>query len=265
VTDSKSSQKGGSEQKKHAAPKQSAARAGRGKQAGGGHQSGKRAGKQPSGQPQLLGAFELFKPSWRAIVFNFSALIRLIALPILIVVAMYIISVIIAARGGTPTTSISIIELALILASAVAFAIVTPAIYVLQLRSVRGKTITYQAALKQSWPKFWRYYGTTISASLIILGGFILFIVPGFFMIRRYILAPFYVIDRNIGVREALRQSAADSRHYSGAVWGLVGVQILISLVSIIPFLGSVIGIVAQVVYYFAPGVRYTEIDGLAG
>jgi uncharacterized membrane protein len=196
-------------------------------------------------------------------VFNFSALIRLVAIPILIVVAMYIISLIIAARGGAPTTSVSIIELGLILASALAFAIVTPAIYVLELHSVRGKPITYQQALKQSWPKFWRYYGTSISASFIILGGFILLIVPGFFMIRRYILAPFYVVDRDVRVREALRQSAEDSKRYSGAVWGLVGVQILISLVSIIPFLGSVIGIVAQVVYYFAPGVRYTEISAL--
>jgi len=76
-----------------------------------------------------------------------------------------------------------------------------------------------------------------------------LLIVPFFFAMRRYILAPYYMIDRGTGIRESLRQSAQDSKKFSGPLWGLVGVNLLSQIIPI-----------ADILYMCAPAIRYKEV-----
>jgi uncharacterized membrane protein len=96
--------------------------------------------------------------------------------------------------------------------------------------------------------------------SLIIGVGFLLLIVPGLFLLRRYILAPYFLVDKELSINEALNQSAAFSKKYSGAVWGLIGVTILISLLGIIPVLGGIASAILGIAYYCAPALRYKEV-----
>ncbi|HTE58073.1 MAG TPA: YciC family protein [Verrucomicrobiae bacterium] len=200
----------------------------------------------------LPSAFALFKPSYEAIMVNIWTFLALLLLPI----AGFVVSGAFGNRGGTDTNTVALLAG---LVGGIAGLLVAPAIPFLQLKSVRGQEVTIGEALRGGRKYFWRFYGLSILTTLLVIGGFILLIVPGFFMIKRYLLAPFYLYDRKLTVREAMRQSQADSKPFANALWGVVGVSVLIGLLGVIPLL-AVATAILQVVYYCAPAVRYEQI-----
>jgi hypothetical protein len=136
--------------------------------------------------------------------------------------------------------------------------------YGLELQSAQGK----KPKLEELWPfvkKYWlRLIGLLIAIGLLVLGGLILLIVPGLIAIRRYFLAPYVMMDKDVSISEALRQSAALTKPYSGSIWGILGVMLLISLPSAIPVFGWAITFVLTFLYSVAPALRYEELKKLA-
>lgn len=110
----------------------------------------------------------------------------------------------------------------------------------------------------------WRMLGLYLVMGLVILLGFILLIVPGFFMLRRYLLAPYVMLDKKCGIREAMDQSAKLSLINTRSVWGIIGVMILISFISILPLIGGLLSFVLGMLYAVAPALRYQQLKKLA-
>lgn len=75
---------------------------------------------------------------------------------------------------------------------------------------------------------FWRYLGTTILYILIILVGFLLFIVPGIIWAIKFSLCYYFVIDEGLGPINALK---ASSRATNGVKWELFGFDIFTILI----------------------------------
>ena len=109
----------------------------------------------------------------------------------------------------------------------------------------------------------WRMLGLYIAMGAIIGIGFVLLIIPGLFAIRRYLLAPYVMLDKKCGIKEALDKSAEMSLINPGSVWGIIGVLILISLVGILPLIGSLAAFVLGVLYSVAPALRYQQLKKL--
>lgn len=191
----------------------------------------------------LPGAFKLFSPSWQAVQVNLVTFIELIIIPVMVSLVLTVLG-----RGRVARAPLSLIS------DLVAY-LFAPAIIVTQLKSVRGEKIDLSQALKEGLKYFWKLLGLLICMGLLILGGLILLIVPGLIMIRRYYLAPYYLIDQDLSITEAMRQSAADSKPVSGAVWGVIGVSVLFGLLSLV-----LVGIVLSVMYYCASTLRYQQI-----
>ena len=82
-------------------------------------------------------------------------------------------------------------------------------------------------------------------------------------MIRRYTLASYFLIDQNLGILEAMRRSSAATKGFSGAIWGLVGVQALIGAPGWIPFIGPILSAGTAMLYGCAPALRYEEFKAL--
>ncbi len=206
--------------------------------------------KSENRSSELPGAFSLFQPSMNAIALNLVTFIELVLVPVLVVLIGGIIKHV---TGHIITAIGEILTLFL-----------TPAAYLTQVRSVQKKSIDFTEAIKESLHYFWRLIGLWICLIFIIGIGFLLFIVPGLFMLRRYILSPYYLIDRDMKVFDAMKASANDSKTFSGAIWGLIGVEVLIAIASAIIsiLLGplSAIGFVIYYLYYCAPTVRYFQI-----
>ena len=74
---------------------------------------------------------------------------------------------------------------------------------------------------------FWRYLGTYILYILIVIGGTLLFIVPGIIWAIKFSLAYYYVVDEGLGPIEALKASA---RATNTVKWELFGFGILCTL-----------------------------------
>lgn len=132
----------------------------------------------------------------------------------------------------------------------------------LQVMSVKGQTTTFGEAFSKGLHYFWRMLGLSVLVGLIVVVGLILLIVPGLIFIRRYFLAPYFLVDQDLGIREAMRRSAAATKNHSGAVWGVIGVTILLELTSVVPFVGPFVAAVLGFLYSCAPALRYQQLKG---
>jgi hypothetical protein len=102
-----------------------------------------------------------------------------------------------------------------------------------------------------------------------ILGGIVLLGMTGFIFLPRYVLAPYYVIDKGLGVLAAMRQSTADSKQSTRYIWGSIGVFAVVVLASLIAgilvlFLPGASEIVASLVglmSMFIFALRYIEVS----
>jgi len=207
--------------------------------------------KQTDEAAELPNAFSLLMPSWQAVKLNFITFIELIAIPFMV----ELLGVIFVRHGHGPGANFIFSILGDVLSLLLA-----PAMIVVQLASVRGERIDLLPAIRTSLKYFWRYVGLAICMLVIIGVGLALLIVPGLFMLRRYILAPYYLIDQDLKISEALRKSAEQSKRFSNAVWGLLGVEILFVLLVFF-----IIGFVLSIMYYCAPALRYRQIKEASG
>ena len=132
--------------------------------------------------------------------------------------------------------------------------------YALQVETAKGKQPTFDDIWAMA-VKYWtRLFMLGIRVALRVIGGFFLLIVPGVRAIRKYFLAPYHMIDGDLSVKEALDQSEAASERDPGAIWGVIGVGILLSFTGVFPLIGGLISLVLTALYSAAPALRYLEM-----
>ena len=205
-------------------------------------------------------AFSLFGPSWEAVKLNIGTFVLLIVSAMVAVAAAVILGLLV---GGllkdTPALLYPLIAL-VVIAAFVFLMVVSPAMVFTQIKAAQGVKVTTDEALRMGRKFLWRFFGLSILISLIILGGLILLIVPGLFMLKRYFMAPYYLIDKDLSIGEAMKASAEAGQKYAGAIWGLIGVHLVIGLSGLIPFIGSIVNLILAVAYYCAPAVRFEQV-----
>lgn len=218
------------------------------------------------------GSFELFNPSIEAVRLNLWAFFWLAFVPALLFVGSSY-SGPDNAQQPTATSDITTAEavafggtaFVLVVVGLLLALIIAPALIHLEIQSARGKKVGVSDALKVGMQYLLRYLGLMILYGLLTVGGLILLIIPGLIMIRRYFLAPYYLIDQDLSIREAMKRSADDSKPYSGSVWGIIGVNILLSVPSFIPVVGAFVSMVLTTFYSVAPALRYDELRSFSG
>lgn len=217
----------------------------------------------PVGATKLPSAFTLFGRSLHILGFNILTILGLVVLPAVIIwVVLVVFFASLYALGNASSqadtgANVAMIALgmAFVLGCIVGSIIINSALVVTLLKGARDEKIRFGEALRQGLHFAWRLFILSIVIGLLVMVGLILFIVPGLFVLKRYILAPYYLVDHTIGPLEAMRRSAEDSKRFGGAIWGLIGVTVLIGIASVIPFGG-----ILQLLYYGAPAARYEEI-----
>ncbi|HET9721749.1 MAG TPA: hypothetical protein VFP32_01840 [Candidatus Saccharimonadales bacterium] len=132
-----------------------------------------------------------------------------------------------------------------------------------QLDAVRGQRLDFQDLWSVTKQLGLRMLGLYIVTAVIVVVGLILLVVPGVIFFRRYYLAPYAMLDKNLSIREALEESATLTKKNTGAIWGVIGVTVLISLISILPFIGGLIAFIFGCLYSIAPAMRYQQLKRL--
>jgi uncharacterized membrane protein len=111
----------------------------------------------------------------------------------------------------------------------------------------------------EGFGNFKNYFITSLIYSLIVLGGFILLIVPGVIWSLKYFMAPYYAIDKGMNYKEALKTSANATNGYKKNIFVFILLMALIIVVSIIPlFLGLLISIPLA---FVASGLLYVKLS----
>lgn len=133
-----------------------------------------------------------------------------------------------------------------------------------QLDAVQNKHLDFQNLWEVVKRMGWRLLGLYIVTGLIVFVGLLLLIVPGLIFLRRYYLAPYVMIDKNLSIGDSLSKSAELSALNTGAIWGLLGVMLLIGLIGIVPFIGGLVSFIIGSLYSVAPAMRYEQLKKLA-
>ncbi len=205
-------------------------------------------------RPQLPSAFNLFSPSVEALGFSIWTFVQLFLLTIAIGAAGMGVLLANSTVMTPDNNSVGIVQGAFAVVLCISIFLgtlwVNAALVATQLASSAKHQISAGQAMRQAKPLFGQWVGLQLVMGLIFVVATVLFIVPLFFAMKRYMLAPYYMIDRGTGIKESLRQSAYDSQHFSSALWGLIGVS----------FLAGLIPVVGDILYACAPAVRYREI-----
>lgn len=111
----------------------------------------------------------------------------------------------------------------------------------------------------------WRLILVGLAVGLAVLAGLALFIVPGLIFLRRYFLAAYFVIDENLGIREAMVRSSLTSKPVRRAVWSMLFwlaliFCLMIASTNLIPVYGPVVASLLGILYLFLPALRYQEM-----
>ena len=107
----------------------------------------------------------------------------------------------------------------------------------------RGKKVTLKTFTKM-FPRILNYLAAQILVTLVILGGFLLFIIPGIIFSIKYMFTPYLVIDKGMGPIEALKASA---KLTDGIKWDLVGFGAAIMVLMYLGALALLVGLLVTI------------------
>ncbi len=123
------------------------------------------------------------------------------------------------------------------------------------LRSVRGTKVAFGEALSKGLTFFFKYLLLNIVLFFLLLGSLLLLIVPFFFVLPRTLLAPYFLIDKDMGPIEALKASWNASKGHVAQIWGIIGASIAMALLIIV-----LVGIYFLIMYSAVFAVLYLYI-----
>lgn len=110
-----------------------------------------------------------------------------------------------------------------------------------------------------SFDNFKKYFVTSLIYGLIILGGFILLIVPGIIWTFKYFLAPYFSIDKGMNYKEALKASADATSGVKAKIFGLFFLALIIVIISALPLL---LGLFVTIpLLYVLQGLLYVRLS----
>lgn len=188
------------------------------------------------------GAFGIYKYSKQAVLLNFSTLF-------FIWLASIVISVIVQPKHGILG---QIIELA-------AGTVVTAAMTLTFIASVRKKRLSLQEAVKTSLPFFVNVLVYTVLTCLIAVVSLVLLVVPFFIVMPRLVLTSYFLLDKNMNAVDALKASWAATEGHAGKVWGIFGANVAMFLL-VFTIIGIPFAIYFLILYSAAIAVLYEHL-----
>jgi hypothetical protein len=215
----------------------------------------------------LAPAFSLVGPSLRLLREHIWPVFYLGFLPILI---LTIGIVLLTSRVNPETGAFTVFDdreiagVIITITGAMAAIAAFPGLLYLQLQAIKKKSPTALESVQAGLPRLPALIVLGILESMLIVGGLILFIIPGLILLRKFFLSQYYVIDKKMGPIAAMKQSMKDSNPNAGPIWTVIGVSflfgILSSFVGYVPVIGYIASLIVSFLYVFAPAFRYGEI-----
>jgi Uncharacterised protein family (UPF0259) len=207
--------------------------------------------------------FKMINESWEAFKLNVWTFVFLMLIPAIlfaIAIPFIVLPFVTGSDAGTAIAALlAVVVVLLLFAIAVMF---LPAFTITQLASVRGRQLTIGDAFNQSKPFALRFIGLILLSVLIVGVGLILFIIPGLLAIFFLSLSAYILVDKNVGVVDALKGSYELVKEYWKPVLGLYIVNIVISIPQYVPIIGWIVSLALTVAYLCLGAVIFNKIAG---
>lgn len=220
--------------------------------------------KQSDSFFDVLGnTFRLISRSWEAFKLNAQAFILLYVVPtIAVTIGVAILGR--AFRDNSFASDLDATKLAAAIVAGIGIAIIacilTIASIVLQLASARGKKLSATDALSSAMSLLPNFIVMAILSALIILGGFVLLILPGFLAIFFLVFASYFLVDKNLRPIDAMRASYEMTKRNWKIVLALIFVQVIIQLPGEIGPIGTLITVGLGIAYLCLPAILYDRM-----
>lgn len=132
-------------------------------------------------------------------------------------------------------------------------------------RVIEGGSFNIKDVLLVGWKKYWKVVLLGIILIFVVGLGFILLIIPGVMFMVWFNFSKFIIIEREVGVKEALTLSR---NLVKGRFWKIFGRLIVFGifiivcqiLLSIIPYLGSVVTTLFGILFILPSYLLYKEL-----
>ena len=173
-------------------------------------------------------AWKVFKKDWILVL-----AVQLLPIAVAIVFTMF-------TNDADQESSLSIV---LTLAYLLVQLVVSMGVIKAYLNITRGKKVTKETFTSQ-FPNILSYLAAQILMILIILGGFILLIIPGFYFSLKFMFTPYLVIDKKMGPIEALKASGKITH---GIKWDIVGFMVATTLLMYSGVLALGVGLIVTI------------------
>jgi hypothetical protein len=182
---------------------------------------------------KFLGPIELLKQTWQIYKARFWTLIGITIIPAAII---FLFGALIAMVAGTIGNNADnfLAFLPLVLIGLVAFLVAMIFQFWGQIASlyvIKGgfeEKIGIKEAFRRSWPKIGSYWWVGLLTGLVTMGGFFLFIIPGFLFAIWYGQSLFILVNEDIKGMNALIKSKA---YAQGHWWGIFGRMLVMGLI----------------------------------
>lgn len=134
----------------------------------------------------------------------------------------------------------------------------------LQVKSTAGRKPDLSELIEDGKKYFFRLFGVSLLSGLIIAAGLVLLIIPGIIAIGRLVMAPYHLVDKDLGIMEAIKLSNDKAMGRMSLIYGAIGVSILVAIfagiVGIIPVLGPLAGAAITIAYSLVLPLRYQQL-----
>ncbi len=160
-----------------------------------------------------MGVKEFFVNSWRTFGANWTTFLILSAIPVVVSMGL-----VLGLASGTKELAGSIITVIIVI-NLIVWILTTMALTMAAHKTSDGEAIGFGESYILCFGLFCRYIWTGLLYFLIVLGGFLLLIIPGIIWSIRYFFAPYAVIIEGIGGREALSNSKAVTQGRLGGIF----------------------------------------------
>jgi hypothetical protein len=136
----------------------------------------------------------------------------------------------------------------------------TIVLYYVLLLDCRGQRVSIGQAFGKLSPMLYlKMLGLMVVMYFIFFVSVLLLVVPFFFIFPRIILAPYYLLDQNLGIVDSLSAAWKGSAGNVGKIWGIIGAAIVMCLPTL-TFIGFLATIYLLVMYSAALVLVYLYI-----
>lgn len=213
----------------------------------------------PVAPAYISNPFNMIGPSATAMGVNISTLFALLGLQFVpLLPLIFAIALGFAGRSNPVFIGVSLtLGIATVAAMMVIGLISLPTYSLILLASADGQKVALKETLLRAKPYIWRTLGIAVLTVLAVIGGLILFIIPGLIFAAWFILAEYVLLTENLGVVASMKRS---KELVKGRTWEIWGVWAIPSVASLVPYLGGLLNMVLGVILMPAMAIRYRQL-----